>query len=305
MDCKLRVPFHCTPADITPYHQSWAKATTHKMPEAMIKQWEREQTRSKPRTKDASKTSANSDSITAGLIPTSTQPAISPPHLAAQNVQPTIQNVQPEALSTFPAVIQPNPVVTFPQLPTSVPNIQLHPQLNNGYTTSMFAHNTIPYNAFGPNSGFPNFSPYSQNPHQYYPVAGSYQPARNNHLPPSAPPYPILPGGNPFQPLMQHTFPEPHPGPDFPIYQPRVPTLGEWFATFDDHPERGMYKDEYAQYSHTFDLHGLKMLSDLEGLKPDQLFESFGISHSSAHRLLEFAEEDLSSIRARANTHRG
>ena len=66
-----------------------------------------------------------------------------------------------------------------------------------------------------------------------------------------------------------------------------------------------MYRDEYAQYSHTFDLHGLKTLLDLEGLKLDQLFETFGIPLSSAHHLLEFAEEDLWSIQVRANTRRG
>jgi hypothetical protein len=246
MDCKLLVPFRRTPTNPIPYYQSWGKATTHQMPEVMIKQWERERTRSKPRTKDASKTGAGPNSVTRGLVPTSTQPATSPPHVAAQNTQPAIQNVQSQALPTLPAIIQSHPVVTFPQFPTSAPDVPSHSQLNSGYMTSMFAHNTIPYNTFGLNSGVPNFPPYSQIPHQYYQMAGSYQPAWNNQFPPSAPPHPIPPGGHTFQPPTRHTFPESHPEQDLSVHQPQVPTLQEWFTSFDDHPEQGMYRDEYA-----------------------------------------------------------
>lgn len=86
--------------------------------------------------------------------------------------------------------------------------------------------------------------------------------------------------------------------------QTLFPALQEWFATVDDHPTRGVHGDEYSQYSHAFDLRGMRILSDLEGLRADHLFEQFGIPDAAARRLLTFAEEDIWSIRAGNNrTH--
>jgi len=65
-----------------------------------------------------------------------------------------------------------------------------------------------------------------------------------------------------------------------------------------------VHGDNYSQYSHAFDLDGLGTLLDLEGLRPEQLFERFGIPESSAYRLLKFAEEDIWSIRVNTNTRR-
>lgn len=87
---------------------------------------------------------------------------------------------------------------------------------------------------------------------------------------------------------------------DFTEYQEDpspFPTLQEWFVSIDSDPRRHIRGDEYSQYSHAFDLRGFKLLLDLEGVKPNQLFEEFGIAEAAAHRLLKFAEEDIQSIR--------
>ena len=47
------------------------------------------------------------------------------------------------------------------------------------------------------------------------------------------------------------------------------PTLPEWLAGVENHPTRNMHGDNYSQYSHAFDLNGLGMLLDLEGLRPE------------------------------------
>lgn len=309
------------------------------MPDAMVKQLEREQIRNKLEKKGPKKASANSEAeietVTAGAVPTvtpsatSTQPAVQ----NVQNVQPAVPlsqvPIQPQGFPLFnPPIIQPHSIAAFSQYPGFVPNVQSPQQ----YITPMFVQNPGPYNPFG--YGFQDPPMYPQNSHRFYPTVGSYQPTRDNTFSTPTPLHPTPPESHFFQPRTRHTnLHEPPHRQDFTIresgwlptqpvpgssrnrfsrYDPsddydgnptQFPALQEWFVSVDNHPQRGIYGDEFSQYSHAFDLRGLRTLIDLKGLKPVQLFEQFGFSESSAHRLLKFAEEDIRSIQSNANNY--
>lgn len=288
----------------------------------MIKQWEREQARTKPQKKAASKTNTGDSSSATGSVPTSTtlSTTVTEPPAAPSQVP-----VPPPPYATLPALTQPHPPPNFPTFPGFSQDIPLHPQTNNtnAYLGSMFTRNMFPYSPFGPSLGPHNFPMYPQNPYQYYPPVESYCPAGlgENWFPAPASSHPLPSGSHSHRPIHHASFPEPHHGQGPTNHQPQVPThppspgpshrvrsgqhnpasfptLQEWFARIDDDPVRGAHGDDYSQYSHTFDLHGFETLLDLEGLRPDQLFEQFAISQVSACRLLTFANEDIWSIRA-------
>ena len=256
------------------------------------------------------------------------------PDTIRTNVQPAlVQNVPPPPpLMQAPIQLQaqPHQIATFPQFPGFIPNLPLHLPFNDGYVAPTFSQNPGLYNPFRPN--LPNPPTYPQSPQWFYPTVGPHQPSGNDWFPVPAQPHPTLPRSCSPQPQTNRTsFPEPHPGWNFTSHQSQPPTqplfpgpsyhhfnqyqdrryvddpsqfppLQEWFAGIDNHPQRGAHGDEYSQYSYTFELQGLKTLLDLEGLKPSNFFEHFGISESSARRLLKFAKEDIQSIRTNTNT---
>ena len=172
----------------------------------MLKQWEREQLRSKSQMKDASKAGVTSaePAVTAAMDPVPTYPTVitqPPPQV------PT----RPQTLSTLPAVVQPHPITTFTPFPGVSQDIQPYQQANDGYLTAMLARNTVPYGPFGPGFGFPNFPVYPQNSLQHYPAAELHQPTRDNWFPTSPLPHPVPSASyHSFQhPSHPTAFPEP------------------------------------------------------------------------------------------------
>jgi len=371
----------------------------------MLKQWEREQVWSKSQMKDVSKMNTSESGTEPAVTVTNPVPT---PHPTVATQPPTsLPQVpaQPQALPTLPAVIHPHPITTFASFTGFTQGSQPYQQAGDGYPTTIFTQNTIPYGSFGPNPGFPIFP--TQNPLQHNQTAGLYQPTRDNWFPISPLPHlipsmshhssqhPIHPAAFPesyhtsfhepyhtnlhelhhtsfpeshcasFSEPQHASFPEHHhtsflkpchtsfheshytsspklhhsnfskphyachpeshyrwtstshqsqvsthplslePWHDLPDqfniteYQEDpspFPTLQEWFASIDGDPTQCICDNEYSQYSHTFDLHGFKSLLDLEGVRPDQLFEQFGISEAAARPLISFAEEEIHHI---------
>jgi hypothetical protein len=253
----------------------------------------------------------------------------------AYNVQPSTPlpqaPVQSQGLPVFnPSITQPYQIPAFPQFPGLVPNFQSYRQPDhNSYMTAMFPQNSSPYTQFG--LGFQSLPAYSPHVHPFYPMVGSYQPSEEDHFSMPMPLHSTPPRRHSSHPQKRYTkLPEPHCEQDFVAQQSHLPTplssghsqdrfdkygpnhaeddqarfpsLQDWFIGVDNHPQRGIHGEKYAQYSHAFDLRGLETLLDLNGLKPVQLFEEFGIPESTASRLLKFAEEDISSIQASSNT---
>ena len=54
--------------------------------------------------------------------------------------------------------------------------------------------------------------------------------------------------------------------------------------------------DQFSQYSHAFDIQGLRTLLDLYDLSPNDLFTMFSIPEATATRLVGFAQADVARL---------
>jgi len=76
------------------------------------------------------------------------------------------------------------------------------------------------------------------------------------------------------------------------------PELRDWLVGVDRDHLYGRWGHEFSQFSAGLDLVGFTSLLHLERVTPDRLTGMTGMGEIAAERLLRFAREDISKIRA-------
>jgi len=76
------------------------------------------------------------------------------------------------------------------------------------------------------------------------------------------------------------------------------PELVDWLVAVDQDYSRGSWGHRFSKFSATFDLAGFTSLLHLERLTPENLVCMTGMEEIAARRLLRFAQEDISKVRA-------
>ena len=76
------------------------------------------------------------------------------------------------------------------------------------------------------------------------------------------------------------------------------PELVDWLAAVDRDSSRGLWRHEFSEFSARFDLAGFTSLLHLERLTLENLVGMTGMEEIAAERLLRFAREDISGVRA-------